>query len=961
MATSSYLITYPAPLLNKLRRNADLAGPIIGLQASFGRALAHSHLPFFPGYTDHGIEHIAAVMDLAECLRTKASNRVFTSADAATLILAVLLHDIGMHLTEDGFARLIDPKNTKPSIPEFDTLSWPELWEAFLQEASRFDDRTWIKITGESDPVRIDAAASEWENRREKLLIGEFIRRHHPRIAHESALHGIPGVDDNPIDFSHLPEHVRDLAGLVARSHGMSLRECLGYKKHVYGGLREYQGIHAPYLMALLRVADVLQIQPERAPGEVLKMKRLPSPLSVQEWRVHQSVTNISYNDGDEEAIRIDAHPTDVRTFLRLKEWLGWIQNEMDQSWAVLGEVYSRYGKNQLNKLEMNLRRVYSNLDDVKEFGKHIDYIPERLVFDTAGPRLLKLLIGPLYGDRPEIGIRELLTNSLDAVREREHYQKKHPDHKLDLMDLGIDDTDGVVIDIDIALEEDPDGKKWVIVSDRGIGMTLELIRDYFLKAGASFRDSELWKKENLDASGKSEVLRTGRFGIGAFAAFLIGDRIEVTTRHISESRGLKFTASIEDDPIEVHRVENCPAGTTIRVVASIKAYDFLEENNIHSEVYMPLDQNWDWYCLKLPRVRRRIGKYALQQTYVMQWPNNEISTIWKSISLPKYSDIVWTLHKDMPNFTNNGILISRRGLNSWQNPWQFPFKFGCYEISVPRIAVFDDNCSLPLTLDRLQLTSKINDIIDEVEHSVKPSFMAALIVMAPTAILGQCFKYSLPIDASHYYRFQNYIAPLDLWCLSKSNIESVLFVPPYRFMGESVFAKAITNGNSAIMSIDMSVSSYTGFIKGLCDTISRLQLQEKPSEGKVPAFRLLTEVNINKHRDFDDLHMIPEWSIENFTLWRFGDCPDTKVDFKVFFPNASNGYVGIFADIVECYIDAKIISSNPESDFAKMWRELVGDNFEIPYDLSERRAQFPQAYETLAPYMVAIEAENGL
>ena len=37
----------------------------------------------------------------------------------------------------------------------------------------------------------------------------------------------------------------------------------------------------------------------------------------------------------------------------------------------------------------------------------------------TCDSRLLTLLVEPLYGAKPEFGIRELLQNAIDAVRER--------------------------------------------------------------------------------------------------------------------------------------------------------------------------------------------------------------------------------------------------------------------------------------------------------------------------------------------------------------------------------------------------------------------------------------------------------------------------------------------------------------------------------------------------------------
>ncbi len=47
-----------------------------------------------------------------------------------------------------------------------------------------------------------------------------------------------------------------------------------------------------------------------------------------------------------------------------------------------------------------------------------------KAAFRAADADLLKLLIEPLYGNRFEIGLRELIQNSVDAVRELIQYKQ---------------------------------------------------------------------------------------------------------------------------------------------------------------------------------------------------------------------------------------------------------------------------------------------------------------------------------------------------------------------------------------------------------------------------------------------------------------------------------------------------------------------------------------------------------
>ena len=93
------------------------------------------------------------------------------------------------------------------------------------------------------------------------------------------------------------------------------------------GRRREYDGIHAVYLMVLLRLSDYLQIQASRAPAIVFKYRHIPSPQSQLEWEVHNSITNITQTHNDPESLEIQCKPATVMTYLRIKEWLSGLQD----------------------------------------------------------------------------------------------------------------------------------------------------------------------------------------------------------------------------------------------------------------------------------------------------------------------------------------------------------------------------------------------------------------------------------------------------------------------------------------------------------------------------------------------------------------------------------------------------------------------------------------------------------
>jgi hypothetical protein len=369
----------PARLTDLLTKDKELHGSINLTLHDFQIWFEDRNLVFFPEYTDHGPKHIEEVMTTAAALITDESWRLLTPEDAAVLILSIILHDCAMHLSEDGFIALVNPVTRRSVIAEFKDYPWPELWANFLSEASRFDARKLRAIFGDTEPIHRPALDARDMTLRDRLLIGEFLRRHHPRLAHEIALWGIPGPGKDRIGLVRVPNGLDNIAGLCARSHGLNLRRSLEVIPRLHR--REYLKVHVPFLMSVLRIADYIQIHSERAPKQVLKVRSLKSPVSQGEWKAHHAVEDIHCTHDDPEAIVVVAKPQEVRTFLKLERLLLGLQEELDSSWAVLGEVYGRVQG--LQELGLTIRRVRSNLDDKAKFSRTVSYYPDKVIFEA--------------------------------------------------------------------------------------------------------------------------------------------------------------------------------------------------------------------------------------------------------------------------------------------------------------------------------------------------------------------------------------------------------------------------------------------------------------------------------------------------------------------------------------------------------------------------------------------------
>lgn len=784
----------PTRLDEKIRELYEVQAWVSGAIADFEPWLKDSKCVFFPDYTDHGNDHVEQILITASSIIRDEAWEVMTPEDAGILVIATLLHDCAMHLTEEGFLRLIKGETHQEAIKDFNDASWKDLWKQFISSAKRFDDKQLQAIFGNTEPVEDPAVKNpDKMDRRDRKLIGEFLRRYHPRLAHEIALLGVPSPDklkpgEEPLQLpKKLGRDFADIAGLVARSHGMPLRATFEYLKRY--DLREYGKVHAVFLMAVLRIADYLQIQAERAPRQTLRVKDIRSSISRREWDVHQSIRGIRSIGDDPEAIFIQTEhrkPDNVNTYLRLKEWLNGIQSELDACWAVFGEVYARTN---LQPLGLMLRRVRSNLDNEEQFFKSVQYVPKKVRFEVARNEVLQRLVGPLYGNKVEVGIRELIQNSVDAVREledslrdddRKLQEIKHINLIEELNRIGLlnvklnNDNKGIEkeeqekqnkfekyhkriknfaeikdADVLVLVQEPEDERKngKLIICDRGSGMTEQIITDYFLKVGASLRNSDIWaeqhedepKNENLER--KSRVARSGYFGVGGLAAYLLGDKIKVYTRHFTQQIGIEFEARLGDEAIELRYSQGeLPIGTIIEIDITQETLDKL---GLNSKYYSEDNiYDWDWYCLDEPKLLRLfIDKnrnfYSLKQNTIIKLKeNNMLKEGWHEIKDTKFKKAYFNILDDSPIRGNtiicNGIRANCSLVGEFFN--------NIFISSSPAILVLDTDRQLEFELTRSRAKLGV-DIETKIHEMLFKYFLIILFINSPKLKTSYDFK----------------------------------------------------------------------------------------------------------------------------------------------------------------------------------------------------------------------------
>ncbi|MBO1331697.1 caspase family protein [Streptomyces sp. VRA16 Mangrove soil] len=151
------------------------------------------------------------------------------------------------------------------------------------------------------------------------------------------------------------------------------------------------------------------------------------------------------------------------------------------------------------------------------------------LRFHLAQTEVRELLMGEqLYGGEPNLALRELYQNAMDACRYRAMRWRY-------LRSRGTD-TGHWTGEITFSEGEDERGR-YVECRDNGVGMSAEQLKHTFTRAGSRFERSKTFRREQARWLRHDPALRlypNSRFGIGVFSYFMLAEEMTIVTRQVS-------------------------------------------------------------------------------------------------------------------------------------------------------------------------------------------------------------------------------------------------------------------------------------------------------------------------------------------------------------------------------------------------------------------------------------------
>ena len=228
----------------------------------------------------------------------------------------------------------------------------------------------------------------------------------------------------------------------------------------------------------------------------------------------------------------------------------------------------------------------------------------ERHEFGAEVGRLLDLVVHALYSER-EIFLRELVANAADAVDRRRFEALTEP---------------ALALPAEPALRILPDkAARTITISDPGIGMAKADLTEHL---GTIARSGTLaFAKSLADTPAADKPSLIGQFGVGFYSAFMVAERVEVTSRRAGSEEAWVW-ASEGQGAYTLAPGSRAEPGTDIVLHIKADAEEFLEPSRLQAII-----RKWaDHITIPITVARDGVDEPANEGTALWRKAKSEVS-----------------------------------------------------------------------------------------------------------------------------------------------------------------------------------------------------------------------------------------------------------------------------------------------------------------------------------------------
>jgi hypothetical protein len=302
--------------------------------------------------------------------------------------------------------------------------------------------------------------------------------------------------------------------------------------------------VNVKALTIYLRVIDMFDLSADRTPYILWKfISPIKDDLSKLEWDKHMALQPIAMTENKKgRLIQVDGATKDHEVYAYLMDFKNWCIEQFKKCIEILDRIQNT--KYQLDIYDINWRIL------------PIGFEPLLIKFSFDREKMFDIISTEIFNRNNRIFLRELLQNSIDAIRFRQRILKNKPS-KFEIKGL-----------IKINVEKN-DNNILITWSDNGIGMDDYIVKNYLATIGKSYYKSLEFRKININMDPISE------FGIGILSCFMVAEKLQIETQidpyFKPNSKGLNITIPNKELFFRIETFNCIPEkiGTTIKVLIS--------------------------------------------------------------------------------------------------------------------------------------------------------------------------------------------------------------------------------------------------------------------------------------------------------------------------------------------------------------------------------------------------------
>jgi molecular chaperone HtpG len=406
--------------------------------------------------------------------------------------------------------------------------------------------------------------------------------------------------------------------------------------------------------------------------------------------------------------------------------------------------------------------------------------------FQTEVNQLLQLIIHSLYS-HPEIFLRELISNSSDALDKLRHLTLTDDSYKT----LPFEPR------IDLELDEE---KKTLTISDTGIGMSDE---ELVSNLGTIARSGTKNFLSQLSGDARKDSNLIGQFGVGFYSVFMVADTVEVVSRKAGEDQAWRWISDGKSG-FDIEPAEREVAGTTIllhfneegaqysnswRVKEIVKKYS----NHIAFPIFLTYDKS-EWNEEEKKSIKMRTTEQVNAASALWRRSKNELTDedykeLYKSITGDWEEPLFWfhTKAEGSLEYTTLFYIPAKAPLDLYQAEYKVGVK-----LYVKRVFITDDakellpqylrfvrgiidSEDLPLNVSREILQQ--NRVLTSIRTASVKKILSELKNIAanqPEQYLKFIGEYNRPLKEGLYSDYANRETLLDLVRFKSTKVEGL-------------------------------------------------------------------------------------------------------------------------------------------------------------------------------------------